>query len=314
MKVLLHYDAGPELRKLLTEVATAGLDIDCCPEADEALFRRRVAEADVLWHVLKPVTKEHIAAAPRLKLIQKIGVGVNTIDLDAARFHRVQVANMPGTNTPAVAEMTLLLMLSALRYHPPLDRATRSGRGWVEGPARQERFGELGGRTVGLIGYGGVPRHLAPALRALGCDVIYFARTPQANAVGTRVPLAELLAIADIVSLHVPLTDETRHMIDSAAIARMKRGAVLINTARGGLIDEPALVAALKSGQLAAAGLDVFDSEPVDPNNPLLSLDNVVLMPHLAWLTRETWQRSLAVAAENCRHIERGTAILHRVA
>ena len=132
MKVLLQCDAGPELRKMLDAWSKDGIEIDSCPEADATQFRRKIVDADVLWHLLEPVTVEHIAAAPRLKLIQKIGVGVNTIDLAAARARGVRVANMPGTNAPAVAEMTLLLMLSALRCHPAMDRSTRAGRGWIE--------------------------------------------------------------------------------------------------------------------------------------------------------------------------------------
>ena len=311
MKVVFHYAAGPELASRLA--ALEGLEVAVCPEVDDARFAALMAEAEVLWHVLKPVTAEVIAAAPRLRLIQKIGVGVNTIDLDAARARGIAVCNLPGTNAPAVAEMTLLLMLGALRQVARLDAATRAGRGWALDPALQDRLGELGGRTVGLVGYGAVPRALAPALQALGCRLLYATRAPKPDALGEWRPLDALLAEADVVSLHLPLTRETERLIDTAALARMKPGAVLVNTARGGLVDQAALVEALRSGRLAAAGLDVFAVEPMDPADPLLALPNVVLTPHLGWLTTGTFGRSFPLAVENCRRLAGGAPLLHRV-
>jgi phosphoglycerate dehydrogenase-like enzyme len=271
-------------------------------------------EAEVLWHVLQPATAEVIAAAPKLKLIQKIGVGVNTIDLDAARARGIAVCNLPGTNARAVAELTLLLMLGALRQATRFDAALRAGRGWSQDPAVQDSLGELGGRVVGLVGYGAVPQALAPALAALGARIRYTSRAPKPGAIGEWRPLEALLAESDVISLHLPLTAETQHMIDAASLARMKPGAVLVNTARGGLVDQPALVAALRGGRLAAAGLDVFATEPVDPADPLLTLPNVVLTPHIGWLTDGTFDRSLALAAENCRRLATGQPLLHRVA
>jgi phosphoglycerate dehydrogenase-like enzyme len=254
-----------------------------------------------------------IEAAPRLRLIQKIGVGVNTIDLEAAKARGVAVCNLPGTNTRAVAEQTLLLMLAALRRLPTFDRATRAGDGWSLDPAIQDRLGELGGRTVGLVGYGAVPRALAPVLLALGCRLLYAARSMKPDALAEHRSLDALLGEADIVSLHLPLTPETERLIDEAALARMKPGAVLVNTARGGLVDQAALNQALRDGRLGAAGLDVFAHEPVDPSEPLFRLDNVVLAPHVAWLTTGTFERSLDLAAENCRRLASGRELLHRV-
>ena len=170
------------------------------------------------------------------------------------------------------------------------------------------------GRTVGLVGYGAVPGRLAPMLRAMGARVLYASRSPKPDAVGERVTLDALLTVSDIVSLHVPLAPDTERLIDAGAIARMKPGAVLVNTARGALVDEAALVEALRSGRLGAAGLDVLETEPPTAGNPLFDLDNVVCSPHVAWLTRETLERSLAVAVENCRRIEAGQDLLHRVA
>ncbi len=269
-------------------------------------------QTDVLWHVLKRCTSEMIAAAPKLRLIQKIGVGVNTIDLDAAKARDIAVCNLPGTNARAVAEMTLALMLAVLRRLPRFDAAMRRGA-WSD-PALQDGIGELGNRTVGLVGYGAIPRLLAPVLAALGCRVLYTSRSPQSDAVGEYRPLDALLAEADVVSLHLPLVPETERLIDAAALARMRAGAVLINTARGGLVDQPALTAALASGRLAGAGLDVFVHEPHDASEPLFRLPNVVLTPHIAWLTTGTFDRSFALAAENCRRLAAGEPLLHRVA
>jgi phosphoglycerate dehydrogenase-like enzyme len=148
----------------------------------------------------------------------------------------------------------------------------------------------------------------------MGCEVLYTARAPKPEAIGSFRPLDALLAEADVVSLHIPETPETRGLINAAAIARMKRGAVLVNTARGGLVDQAALMAALESGHLAAAGLDVFSAEPVNPTDPLLGLPNVVLAPHIAWQTTGTFARSFAIAAENCQRLQRGEPLLHRVA
>ena len=306
--MIFHYDAGPALARRLKEVAGDGFEIAACGEADDARFRTLMRDAEVLWHVLRPVSAADIEAAPRLRLIQKIGVGVNTIDLEAARARGISVCNMPGTNTPAVAEMTLALMLSALRQLPAFGRATREGKGWRMDSALQDRLGEIGGRTVGLVGFGAVPRALAPVLKALGARILYTAREPKPEAEGLaeRRPLSALLEESDIVSLHVPETPETVGMIDSAALGRMKPGAILVNTARGSLVDEAALAEALAGGRLGAAGLDVFAREPVPPDNPLLRLDNVALAPHVAWLTMDTVERSLDVALDNCRRLDAG--------
>lgn len=314
MNVVYHHAAGPGLTARFAELGREGLAVAVCAPSDRERFRRLLPDMEALWHLLEPVTAEDVAAAPRLRLIQKIGVGVNTIDLEAARRRGVAVCNMPGTNTQAVAEMTLLLMLGALRRVSQLDAATRAGRGWGLPADLQDRCGEVCGRTVGLVGYGAVPRRLAPVLQALGARVLFACRTPRPDAVGERRPLAELLAESDVVSLHVPLAPDTERLIDDAAIARMKPGAVLVNTARGALIDETALAAALRAGRVAAAGLDVFETEPAPAGNALLELDNVVCTPHLAWLTRETLARSIAVAAENCRRLASGEDLLHRVA
>jgi phosphoglycerate dehydrogenase-like enzyme len=311
MKVLFHYDAGPALLEQVAKLGERGLRVVCCPEGPEEPFHTELAESEVLWHVLQPISAEHIERAPGLKLIQKIGVGVNTIDLQAARERGIAVCNMPGTNSRAVAEMTLLLMLSALRKQPALDRACRSGQ-WFVDQASKEAFGEIGGRRVGLVGFGAVPQILAPILELMGAEVVYTATARKAVPY-TYLGLEELLQGSDIVSLHLPLTPDTEVLLNASRLALMKPGAILVNTARGGLVDESALLDALAGGHLGGAGLDVFSREPVPADNPLLALDNVSVAPHLAWLTPETFTRSIDIAVHNSLAIGAGTGLLHRV-
>jgi phosphoglycerate dehydrogenase-like enzyme len=255
MKIVFHFDGSEALRTRLQP-----LGVTLCPESDEAAFERLLPEVEVLWHVLKPVTAPVIGRAPELRLIQKIGIGVNTIDLEAAKRRGIAVCNLPGTNSRAVAEMTLLLMLACLRRLPELDQFVRNGE-WKAGWTLQDRFGELSGRTVGLIGYGAVPKVLHPVLDSLGAQVLFWSRS-HSNTV-----FDELVGRSDIVSLHLPLTPDTERILDAR---KMKRGAILVNTARGGLVDEPSLLEALQNGHLAAAGLDVFAEEPLRADHPLL--------------------------------------------
>jgi len=314
VKAVLHYRASDGFRAALAAYArAAGITAVVVDEFDDAAFTREIADADVLLHVLKPVTAQMIGGALNLRLIQKLGVGVNTIDLEAAKAAGVAVCNMPGTNSQAVAEMALALMLSVLRRLSYLDPLTRQGQGWQPDPDLIDGVGELAGRTVGFVGYGGSASRLGAALQALGAEVIYTARSEKPGLPGAFTTLEGVLTRADIVSLHVPLTPETQRMIDAKALASMKRGAILVNTARGGLVDEPALVSALCSGQLRGAGLDVFEQEPVDPDNPLLGLPNVVVAPHQAWLTTETLDRSLAAAFENIRRLGAGEPLNNQV-
>lgn len=304
--IVLHARASPGFREAVDAVFGAGV----VTHVDEAEPLDGVApDITALLHVLTPVTPAFIAAAPNLKLIQKLGVGVNTIALDAARDHRVAVCNMPGTNSQAVAEMALSLMMAVLRRTCFFDARTRAGQGWTADPSELDRVGEIGGRTIGLVGFGNSAQLLAPALAALGAKIVYTARSKR-DVPYDYLPLGELLATGDIVSLHMPLTDETRASIDPFA---MKKGAVLVNTARGELVDEARLVEALTSGHLRGAGLDVFAEEPLPRGNSLLGLSNTVLAPHIAWLTPETLVRSLTVAHENCRRLAAGEPLLHQV-
>jgi phosphoglycerate dehydrogenase-like enzyme len=296
MKVVFHFDGTDALRSRLG-------DVILCPESDAAAFERLLPDMEVLWHVLKPVTADVIGRAPKLKLIQKIGSGVNSIDVEAAKRRGIAVCNLPGTNSRAVAEMTLLLMLACLRRLPELQQSLNAG--WFDAWRLQDRLGELGGRTVGLVGYGEVPRILQPILEAMGAKVLFWSRSRK------NAELDAIVSACDIVSLHLPLTPETTGLIDPM---KMKRGAILVNTARGGLVVEKFLTECLASGHLAAAGLDVFAAEPPEKHNRLLALPNVICTPHVAWLTKETLERSVVVARENVRRLETGADLLHRVA
>jgi phosphoglycerate dehydrogenase-like enzyme len=313
VRVLFHFDPSSAVRERLRALQAEGIEVDTCPESDDAALRGLLPTADVLWHVLKPVTDRTIAAGARLRLIQKLGIGVNTIDLDAARARGVRVCNTPGANSRAVAEMTLALMLAAMRRIGELHTRLRARGEWDVPQPLQDRLTELGGKTIGLIGFGGVPQLLAPWLTAMGARVVYYARTDKAVP-HPRLSLDELLATSDVVSLHLPLAPDTQRMLDARAFARMKRGSVLVNTARGGLLDEAALVDALSSGRVGAAGLDVFALEPIGPAHPLLAFDQVVATPHVAWLTVETLDRCIAMAIENCRALRDGRALANVVA
>ena len=313
MKVVFHYDGGAALAANLEKLQTKGLEVVVIPVADREGFALALKDCEVLWHVLEPVTAEVIRNAPKLRLIQKIGVGLNTIDLEVAKEQSVAVCNMPGTNSQAVAEMTLLLMLSALRRASLFDRLTRRGEGWSIPPNVQDTLGEISGKVVGFIGYGDIPSRLTPVLKAMGARVLYTATSPKETKDAEWRELNGILSESDIISLHVPLTHATANLIDASAFQKMKPGAVLVNTSRGGVVDQRALIEALTTGRLRSAGLDVFAEEPISTDDPLLKLDNVTLAPHVSWLTLETLERSIAVAVENCQRLQNGKDLLNCV-
>lgn len=314
LRVLYHYAAGPALERRLSALADAGIEVSTCSEQDDERFFQLLPNTEVLWHCLRPVDAAVLDAAPHLRLIQKIGVGVNTIDLQAARTRGIAVCNLPGSNSRAVAEHTLGLMLAVLRRIVTFDGLLKAGRGWDRPAELEDDLGEIAGRTVGLIGYGAVPQLLAPILEAMGATLCYANRREKPGALGQYLSLDALLECADIVSLHLPLLPETRHLLNAEKFQRMRRGAILVNTARGGLVDDVALVDSLRSGHLAGAGIDVFEPEPVAAEDPLLTLPNVVLAPHVAWLTQETLARSVAAAVDNCQRLATDRPLLHQVA
>lgn len=247
------------------------------------------------------VTRELLAAARRLRVVGRAGVGVDNIDLDAATECGVAVLNAPAGNTVSAAELTMALILAAARKVADADRSVRAGE-W-----KRARFSgiELRGRTLGLIGAGRVGGEVARRARAFGMQVIahdpYLTDERAADLGVERVDVEDALGRADVLSLHVPLTDQTRNMLDEAALRRMKKGAVLVNVARGGVVSEAALARVLADGHLAGAALDVFEEEPLPADSPLLSAPNLVLLPHLGASTAEAQELVASEIAEAVR-------------
>ncbi|MGV9799050.1 2-hydroxyacid dehydrogenase [Mycobacterium sp. NPDC003449] len=303
MRVLAHFVPGDRILDLIAPHQD-WLDVRFCAEDDDKTFYRELPEAEVLWHVLRPVSGDDLQRALRLRLVHKLGAGVNTIDVDTATRLGILVANMPGANSASVAEGTVLLMLAALRQLVDLDRYTRDGAGWPPDPALGETVRDIGGCTVGLVGYGNVAKRVERIVTAMGAEVVHTSTRDTGHPRWRTLP--ELLATSDVVSLHLPLTEATRGLLGPEAIASMKPGAVIVNTARGPIVDEPALLDALGTGQIGAAGLDVFEVEPIPAGHPLLGLENVVLTPHVAWYTVDTMHRYLTAGIENCRRIRDG--------
>ena len=310
LRVLAHFLPTDTVLEVVTPESD-WLDVRWCHEDDDATLYRELPQAEAIWHVLRPLSGDDLRQAPNLRLVHKLGAGVNTIDVDTATELGVAVANMPGANAPSVAEGAVLLMLAALRRLPHLDRAIRQGRGWPTDPTLAETVRDIGSCTVGLVGYGNIAKRVEAILLAMGARVLHTNTSDDGS--DTWRTLDTLLANSDIVSLHLPLTADTDKLINRAALDRMKPEALLINTSRGGVVDEAALIDALRNGRLAAAGLDVFAVEPVTDDNPLLQLDNVVLTPHVTWVTRDTMRRYLLEAVDNCRRLHEGQDLINVV-
>jgi phosphoglycerate dehydrogenase-like enzyme len=310
VRVLAHFVPGQKVLKFLAPYSD-WLDIRYCAEDDDDTFYSELPEVDAIWHVLRPLSAADLQQAPRLRLVHKLGAGVNTIDVAAATSLGIAVANMPGANAPSVAEGAVLLMLATLRRLVSLDRLTRAGAGWPTDPSLGETVRDIGSCTVGLVGYGNIARRVEAIVSAMGASVLHTSTAPDGTA--SWRPLGELLAASDIVSLHLPLTETTTGLLDRDALMSMKKDAVLVNTSRGAIVDEAALIGALRSGALAGAGLDVFTVEPVPADNPLLTLDNVVVTPHVTWYTADTMLRYLAMAVDNCARLRDGRELAHVV-
>ena len=292
MPKIVYPDAGENLEAELSEAsrqqldALGGLKVHYGrPESHEA-YLRRIGDAQAIllgWDL----PAEVMQAAPALELVVFTGIGAaKFVDLPRAAENGITVCNCPGYSDNTVAEHALALLLAAARHVPRLDADLRTGR-W-----NQSSMGmELRGRRLGIVGFGGIGRRFAALARAIGMEVVAWTRNPdpeRARAAGVEfVPLDRLLAECDAVSLHLAGRPDTEGMIDAAAIARMKPGALFVNTARGELVDETALVDALRSGRLRAAGIDVYREEPLPASHPFLGLDNVVLSPHVAYNTPE---------------------------
>ncbi len=253
------------------------------------------------------ITERLLAYAPRLRVVARHGVGVDNVDVEACTRHGIWVVNTPLANTEAVAEHAVGLMLAVAKDIVLSDRAVRAGE-FVS--ARQVSIGqELCGRTLGVVGFGRIGQRVAEICRAAFAMPILFSDIlPHAGAVARveaeRVSLDQLLSHSDMVSLHLPLTTESRHLINETALTRMKHGVILINTSRGGVVDEQALIRALQEGRLSA-GLDVYEEEPLPVDSPLTRLPNVVLTPHSASHTEQAL-RAMAMVVEDVIRVAAG--------
>ena len=264
----------------------------------------RIGDAEVVFINKVRLTDEIFAACPNLKLVSILATGYNIVDLAAAKRRGITVCNVPGYSTRAVVQMTFALLLEICQQVGLHSGAVHTGR-WQTCPDFcfwDRPLIELDGKTMGIVGYGAIGSAVGTVAQALGMKLLVTARHERPVPEGARfVSLPELLAQSDVVSLHCPQTAENARMIDAGALAQMKDGAILLNTARGGLLDEQAVADALRSGKLLAAGMDVVSAEPIRADNPLLTAPNCFLTPHIAWAPLETRRRLQAISAENLR-------------
>ncbi|OGL11669.1 MAG: hypothetical protein A3I17_08240 [Candidatus Rokubacteria bacterium RIFCSPLOWO2_02_FULL_72_37] len=298
--VVLAGPIHPDGRALLEKDAR----VVVCEDETEAGLIRVAAGADGILFRIKPrCTESLMTACPRLRVVGRHGVGLDTVDIPAATRLGVAVVHAPGSNSQAVAEHALMLMLTCVKRTRQVDLTTRAGD-WAAGRGAST---ELGGKTLGIIGIGNIGRRVAKFAGALGMRVLAYDKYLPDDEVRRRgaeptASLEALLPQADVLTCHTPLTPETRHMIDAKTLSLLRRGAVFINTSRGGVQDEHALFEALTRGQLGAAGLDVWEEEPVSRDNPILNLDNTVCSAHVAGVTVEAnRQMAMQVAGEMAR-------------
>lgn len=269
----------------------------------EAEAIQRIADNEIVLINKVPITEAVLAACPGIRLICVQATGYNVVDCDAAAKRNIPVCNVPTYGTAAVAQFTLALMLEFCHRIGLHDTRVHDGK-WCQSTSFcfwDTPQMELAGKTLGIIGFGRIGQAVARLARAFGMEVIACSRTnrPGVEALARQVDLDTLYAEADFISLHCPLSPDNTKMIDSAALEKMKTGAVLINTARGGLLDEEAVTAALFSGKLSGAAVDVVSEEPMKENNPLLTAPNCIITPHMAWAPIESRQRLLNCVAEN---------------
>lgn len=273
----------------------------------------RIGDAEIVYTNKTPLTRETLAACPSIRFIGVLATGYNVVDVNAARERGIPVCNVPTYGTAAVAQFTFALLLE-LCHHVQAHAASVQAGEW----SRCEDFCywkhpliELSGKTMGIVGFGRIGRAVAKLAVAFGMKVLAFDRcqNPAFESDGVRyADLDELYAHSDVISLHCPLFPETEKMINADSICKMKKGVMLINTSRGGLIEEHALAAALKEGTVAGAGLDVVSTEPIGMDNPLLDIPSCLITPHIAWAPRESRQRLMDVAVENLHAFIEGKA------
>ena len=265
---------------------------------DQALIDL-VKDADAVITQFAPVNAAVIAAMEKAKVIVRYGIGVDNVDLKAAAAKNIPVCNVPDYCIDEVADHTLALMLAATRQIVPCNNVIKAGQWKLAVPLAA--LHALKDMTVGLVAFGRIGREVAARLKGFKCRILVFdPAVPAADvkAAGcVAASLDEVLAQSDLLSLHCPSTEKTKYMINAQSIAKMKKGAILVNASRGTLVDTPALVAALQSGQLSAAAMDVTDPEPINPDNPLLKLDNVVITPHYASATPQSVKKLRTDAA-----------------
>ncbi|MEV6963964.1 2-hydroxyacid dehydrogenase [Hamadaea sp. NPDC051192] len=274
-------------------------EVDEASDIEDELIAQ-LPGVEVLITQMAPVTERVLAAADELKLIVVTRGGPVNVNLAAAQAQGIEVRSTPGRNAPAAAEHTIALLLAAMRAIPATHASVLAGEWRSDLYALDEVGSELGGATVGLIGYGAIGRHVARILRAFGATVlVHDPYADPATLDGAQpVLLAELLERSDVVSLHARLTDETRGLIGAKEIAQLRSGAILVNSARGGLLDYDAVADALTAGHLRAAAFDVFDTEPLPTHSPLRTAPNIVVTPHLAGATVQTAERAAGLAAD----------------
>lgn len=272
---------------------------------------RRIGDSEIVLVNKVPITESILAACPGIKLICVQATGYNIVDCEACARRNIPVANVPSYGTAAVAQFTFALMLELCHRIGHHDYAVHQGK-WCE--CTNFCFWdtpqmELGGKTLGIIGYGRIGQTVAKLGNAFGMKILAYSRSAKQDLLGFAevTTLDDLLCRSDIVSLHCPLTEENKGMINASTIAKMKDGAILINTARGGLLDEADVANALISGKLNAAAVDVVTEEPMNRENPLLAAPNCIITPHIAWAPKESRQRLLDCVVENIRCFLAGT-------
>ena len=273
----------------------AAHDVDVWPDPDPpapAELRERAAGADALLTMLTDrVDADLLDALPQLRAVANMAVGTDNIDLEAARDRGIAIGSTPGVLTDATADLAMALILAVTRRLPEGEARVREGR-WGPWQPAQDLGADLAGATLGIVGFGRIGRALATRAQAFGMQITHTARS-------SGVTLDELLGRADVVSLHVPLSPATHHLIDTVALSRMKQSAYLVNTARGGVVDQDALRDALQRRRLAGAALDVTDPEPLPPDDPLLDAPNLIVVPHIGSATAGTRAKMAAMAVEN---------------
>lgn len=278
---------------------------------DKQEIIERIGDAEAILTNKTPITADVLKACPQLTYIGVLATGYNVVDLAAAKEQGITVTNIPSYSTNAVAQATFALLLEVTNQVGHHNRSVHQGDWQTSKDFSywQTPLMELAGKTIGLIGYGAIAQAVATIAHAFQLKVIYFNHRPkpaQANW-AKQVSLAELYQEADIISLHVPQFPETEKMIDRTTLAQMKSSAILINTARGGLIDEAAVAEALHTGQIAALAADVVSKEPIAADNPLLQAPNCYLTPHIAWAPVETRRRLMGIAVANLSGFKAGT-------